>query len=203
MNMLLIDLNAFARNIGTGLESSSHGSLGRHHASVNKPLILRIFSFKLLIFLKFVLYILLLLLLCGDIESNPGPTRTLNKCRVLYHNIRGLYCNLNDLQISSQNYDIILCSETLVSNNRHVSEVLLPDFNKPTLLRRDSRPRVRGLAVYIRAGFSATVRKENVCNCHEIQLIRVCSRSNNFYIFSLYRNPDLDDSIYDCILSSI
>ena len=27
--------------------------------------------------------------------------------------------------------------------------------------------------------------------------------SNNFYIFSLYRNPDLDDSIYDCLLSSM
>ena len=34
-----------------------------------------------------------------------------------------------------------------------------------------------------------------------MQVIRVCSKSNNLYIFSLYRNPDLDDSIYDCLLS--
>ena len=148
-------------------------------------------------------YLFLLLILSGDVEPNPGPNNNGNKCRILYHNIRGLHKNINDLQIISRNYDIILCSETLVSNYRNVSEILLPGFTKPTLLRRDSRPRVRGLATYIRSGFSATIKKNHICNCHEIQLIRVCSRSNNFYIFSIYRNPDLDDSIYDCLLSSM
>ena len=49
----------------------------------------------------------------------------------------------------------------------------------------------------------AAIKKENVCTCHEFQVIRVCSKSNNFYIFSFYSNPDLDDSIYDCLLSSM
>ena len=33
--------------------------------------------------------------------------------------------------------------------------------------------------------------------------MKVCGKYINFYIFSLYRNPDLDDSIYDCLLVSM
>ena len=31
-------------------------------------------------------------------------------------------------------------------------------------------------------------------------MYRVCGAKQNFYVFSLYRNPDLDDRIYDCLL---
>ena len=41
------------------------------------------------------------------------------------------------------------------------------------------------------------------CTCHEFQVIKAYSLPNNSYIFSLHRNPDLDDSIYNCVLSSI
>ena len=148
-------------------------------------------------------YIFLLLLICGDVESNPGPQHNARKCRILSSNIRGLYSNLNDLNVVSPNYDIILCSEKLVSDRRNINELLIPGFNKPKLLIRDSRPRVRGLATYIRSGFPASIMSDNVCQCHEVQLVRVCSRINNFYIFNVYRNPDLDSSIFDCLLESM
>ena len=31
----------------------------------------------------------------------------------------------------------------------------------------------------------------------------VCGARQNFYMFSLYRNPDLDDRIYDCLLTAM
>ena len=31
---------------------------------------------------------------------------------------------------------------------------------------------------------------------------RVCGVRQNLYVFSLYRNPDLDDRIFDCLLKS-
>ena len=34
-------------------------------------------------------------------------------------------------------------------------------------------------------------------------VFRVCGARQNFYVFSLYRNPDLDDQIYDCLLTSM
>ena len=34
-------------------------------------------------------------------------------------------------------------------------------------------------------------------------VFRVCGARQNFYVFSLYRNPDLDDRIYDCLLTAM
>ena len=69
-----------------------------------------------------------------DVETNPGPRRPVHAvCRILGSNMRGLAGNLSDLTVASCQYDILLCSETLVSNLRHVSEVLVPDFCCPVL----------------------------------------------------------------------
>ena len=65
----------------------------------------------------------------------------------------------------------MLCSETLVSDRRHVFEISLPGFSEPMLLIRDSKPPIRGLNTYIRSEFSATIRKKNVCTYREIQHI--------------------------------
>ena len=97
---------------------------------------------------------------------------------------------------------MICCSETLVSSRRHTSEILLPNFNKPLQLLRNSVPRGQGMCLYTRVGFSASRFSRWECGCHEIMVARVCSRFNNFYIFSVYRSPNSDDSIYDCLLNS-
>ena len=34
-------------------------------------------------------------------------------------------------------------------------------------------------------------------------LVRVCGLRQNFYVYSLYRNPHQDDRIYDCLLTSM
>ena len=39
--------------------------------------------------------------------------------------MRGLSGNLSDLTVASSQYNILLCSETLVSDLRHVSELLV------------------------------------------------------------------------------
>ena len=47
------------------------------------------------------------------------------------------------------------CSETLVSDRRHMSELLVPGFGRPVLLYRDGVPRARGMAPYVRDGYGA------------------------------------------------
>ena len=103
------------------------------------------------------------------------------------HNIRGLMGNLNDLQIASRNYDIILCSETMVSFRRHKSEILILDFNKPTLLLKSTGK--QWLTTYIITVFLASLRNESTRNCHEIQLVKIVSRTHNFYVLNLFRRP--------------
>ena len=41
------------------------------------------------------------------------------------------------------------------------------------------------------------------CFCCEMLVFRVCGARQNFYMFSLYHNPDLDDRIYDYLLTAI
>ena len=146
----------------------------------------------------------LLLIMSGDIELNPGPPQSkLRQCRLLYSNIRGLHKNIKDLAIASKQFDILFCTETLVSDMRHISELLIPGFKKPMLLKRNAIPRACGMAVYVRDGYSASHNRLAECGCHEVQVMKVCGRLHNFYLFSIYRNPDLDDSIFDCLQSSM
>ena len=78
-------------------------------------------------------------------ETNPGPRRPVPAvCRILCSNVQGQAGNLSDLTVASSQYDILLCSETLVLDLRHVSEVLVPDFGSP-LLCRGKMPRARGM----------------------------------------------------------
>ena len=90
-----------------------------------------------------------------DVEANPGPRRPVPAvCRILCCNLRGMAGNLSDLTVASSQYDILLCSETLVSDMRHVSEELVPGFGR-TVLCRGKMPRARGMAAYVRDGYGA------------------------------------------------
>ena len=157
MDSSIPEFLASDRNTGTGrIELSSQGSSGQDayfgvSSQVTDELLFNsdfesaVIRYLLLLFMLFCYLFLLfcycfyslrfLLLLCGDVEINRGPQ---SKCRLLFHNFRGLKCNLNDLQIAFRDYDIILCSETMVSYRRHISEILIPDFNKPTLLLKST-----------------------------------------------------------------
>ncbi len=169
-------------------------------------LILSTLAFSLItyFFLSLDTYSHLLLLRCGDVELNPGPVRSRrHSCRVLYSNIRGLFANLNDVSVVSQCHDVIFCSETLVSDYRHDSELLIPGFSKPLFIRRNVAKRRRGMSVHIREGFSAHRKTKYECACHETIAIRVCAQLQNFYILGSYRNPDSDDTIFDCLLMAM
>ena len=77
-----------------------------------------------------------------DVEINPAPQRPVPAlCRILCSNVRGLAGNLSEMTVASSQYDILLCSETLVSDMRHVLELLVLGFGRPMSL---CRPRCLG-----------------------------------------------------------
>ena len=117
--------------------------------------------------------------------------------------MRGLAGNLSDLTVAASPYDILLCSETLVSDMSHVSEVLVIGFCRPVVLCRGKMPRVRGMAAYVRDGYGAFRQPKFKCGCCEMLVFRVCDVRQNLYVYSLYRNPDLDDRIFYCLLASM
>ena len=110
-----------------------------------------------------------------DVETNPGPRRPVPaSCRILCSNVRGLSGNLSDLAVASSQYDILLCSKNLVSDLRHVSELLVPGFDRPVCLCRGKMPRASGMAAYVRDGYVAFRQPKFECGCCEIPDIRVC-----------------------------
>ena len=161
---------------------------------------------SVVLFIRFCLYfMILILILSGDVELNPGPAVQYQKknCKVLYSNIRGLRTNFLDLQSHARSYDILFLSETLVTSNKAQSEFLLPGFDGPQFVYRCSTPNAQGMAVYSRSGLPVYRQKPLECLCHELLCFKVYSKHYNVYVFALYRNPNHDDSIYDCILEKI
>ena len=102
-------------------------------------------------------------------------------CRILCSNVRGLAGNLSDLTVATSQYDILLCSETLVSDMRHVSEVLVPGFCRPVLLCRGKMTRARGMAAYVQDGYGAFRQSQFECGC-EMLVFRVCGVRQNLCV---------------------
>ena len=59
------------------------------------------------------------------------------------------------------------------------------------------------MAAYVRDGCGEFRQLKFECGCCEMLFFRVCGMRQNFYVYSLYRNPDLDDRIFDCLLASM
>ena len=119
-----------------------------------------------------------------DVETNPGPRRPAPAvCRILYSNVRGLAGHLSDLTVASYQYDKLLCSETLVSDMGHVSEVLVP--GRRVLLCRGKMPRARGMDANVGDGYGAFRQPKFECGCCEMLVFRVCGVRQNLCVQSL------------------
>ena len=94
----------------------------------------------------------LLLIVCGDVESNQrlGSDK---RVRVLYSNIRGLPANLDELAVAGSGYDVLVCAESKVSDRCHLSELRIPGFGCPQQRLKNSTPGAQGMASYVREGF--------------------------------------------------
>ena len=64
-------------------------------------------------------------------------------------------------------------------------------------------PRAQGMAAYVRDGYGAFCQPKFKCGCFEMLVFRVSGVRQNLYVFSLYCNPDVDDRIFDCLLTSM
>ena len=102
-------------------------------------------------------------------ETNHGPRHPVpDVCRILCSNVLGVARNLIDLTVASCQYDILLCSENLVSEMHHVSELLVLGFGRPVLLCHGKMPRERMMAAYVRNGYSAFRQPKFECSFCEI-----------------------------------
>ena len=59
------------------------------------------------------------------------------------------------------------------------------------------------MAAYVRDGYGAFRQPKFECGYCEMLVFRVCGVRQNLYEYSLYRNADLEDRIFDCSLASM
>ena len=104
-------------------------------ALLGGPLFCRLISFSygyyknVFLLLSFLLFCLLLIV-CGDVESNPGPGSD-KRVRVLYSNIRGLRADLDEFSVAGSDFDVLVCAESKLSDRRHLSELHILGFGCP------------------------------------------------------------------------
>ena len=142
----------------------------------------------------------MLLLVCGDIESNPGPGSNKN-VRVLYSNRCYLHANLDKLAVAGSDFDRILSLKSLIADPTSVTE---PNTWFGFLQQRlmSSTSGAQDIPLYVRGGFHSFSQSKLECSCRKSWVYRICIRINNFYVYAFYRNPGHDGSFYDCLLES-
>ena len=59
------------------------------------------------------------------------------------------------------------------------------------------------MEAYISNVFPASRKACFECKCHGVLVLKVCGKHSNFYLFSVYRNPNANDHIFDCLLNNM
>ena len=89
------------------------------------------------------------------------------------------------MYISKYNDDILLCSETLVSDMHLVLELLVPGFGHPVLLCCGRMPRAQGMSAYVRDGYGAFRQPKFECGVAKCWFLGfACVRQNSCVVFT-------------------
>ena len=148
-----------------------------------------------------------------EVEKNPGPRSPVAaSCRILCSNVRvcpGTLVTWPWLRLS-----MIYCCALRALSQIWVTcqSCSFLSFGRPVLLCRGNLPRARGMAAFRQPkpyplprarGYGAFRQPKFECGCSEMLVVWVCGLRQNFYVYSLYPNPDQDNCIYDCLLTSM
>ena len=137
---------------------------------------------------------------CGDW---PWPQRPVSAaCRILCSNVQGLSGNLSDLISAPSRYDVLFVFRDF--GIRYASRIRCCWFLiwLPSLVQC-RMPRARGMAACVRDGYREFRQPRFECGCCEMPFFEVCGGRQNFFVSGLYRSPDVDCRIFDCLLTSM
>ena len=79
----------------------------------------------------------------------------------------------------------------------------MTEFGHTALLCQGKIPQFRGMATYLGDGYRAFHQQKVECGCCKMLVLGVCGVRRNLYESRLYHNPDVDNRIFDCLLTSM
>ena len=137
-------------------------------------------------------YLILILLLSGDIETNPGDTtRDLTICHI---NAQSILNKLELIALELGHFDIITVSETWLGPSISSTEIMLPGYQEP--IRFDRNRQGGGVAIYFKNSVPFIERNDLlVQNVEAVWAeLNLCNRKvliGSFYIHPRFRNWEL------------
>ena len=150
---------------------------------------------------------LLLILLSGDIELNPGPSQ--NNLNICHLNIRSIKAHnrleqLEELITNTHTFPIVALTETHLDGTVTDSEINIPNY---TIHRKDRNRNGGGVAIYIHNNLTATRRLDLEVPNLEIVWVEIKVDKHKILVGSCYRPPGqrvaLVDEFLELLSSSL
>ena len=148
--------------------------------------------------------IIMLVILSGDIQLNPGPTpirTTSNKISIVHINANRLKNKLSQIELKSKDIDIITISETWLSSDVFDNKIRLQGFHKP--IRKDRDGEGGGVAIYVKNNLILKPRPD--LDIQNLEAVWVETKINNdpLLVGSFYRPGSKPVAYWNLIDQSI
>ena len=150
-----------------------------------------------------------LLIMSGDIETNPGPINEKTSISICHWNLNGVstqnYVKLSMLEAynSIYDYDIICLSETFL-NSTHSSNDPALKLQGYELIRSDhpSNTKRGGVCMYYKEHLPLKLRND-ITYLNECIVVELKSKKHKFFLTSLYRSPSQSDLEFNIFIDDL
>ena len=137
------------------------------------------------------LCIILLLLLCGDVHTNPGPDDVIKALRFCHVNARSILKSgrLEELYLelcSLHEFDVIGISESHLDSKIPDVDV---EFNNYSVFRSDRNRQGGGVALYVRSSLACVRRYDLETPDTEMLWAEITSNHKRILVGVCYRSP--------------
>lgn len=145
-------------------------------------------------------FFMFLLLLCGDIEVNPGPIMA-NVLDILHLNIRSIRNKVAHLNTIVHDFDILCFTETHLDCNVTNESIMLDGFK--IIYRKDRNCFGGGVMIYLSDLLRAIRRPEFETTHNESIWIEIESHTCSYFLCCVYRPPNSDGNFWTSLSWSI
>ena len=104
---------------------------------------------------KFLIMLLVWLIVCGDVEKDPGPSSDVNisQLSIILLIIRSIRNKISILEDIASDYSIICVTETHLDDNVDTDDICIQGFQKP--FRADRTAHGGGILIYVSSSLCA------------------------------------------------
>ena len=167
----------------------------------------------------FIFFITQLLLMCGDIELNPGPMETNAESvssdesntsllhtltcgmKIVHLNVRSLLPKLDSISIELNEFDIIALSETFLDSSILNGDLHIEGFQMP--FRNDRNRHGGGVAVYVKNNIHASRLPFLENDSLETIWLKIKNRNDILLFNCSYRPPNSDNAFWEKIYDGL